>query len=42
MKESETYILIRSLFELLYSFARQYSSWYEKNIRDKIHEKKEG
>jgi hypothetical protein len=36
MKDSETYILLRSFLGLLYSLCRQYQSWYDAEIKNKV------
>jgi len=36
MTDSKTYILLRVLLELLYSFAKQYISFYEREVKNKV------
>jgi len=36
MTDSKTYILLRILLELLYSFSKQYISFYEREVKNVV------
>ena len=36
MTDSKTYILLRILLELLYSFSKQYAAFYEREIKNVV------